>query len=106
MGRSPVAASTASISAWLASRFMRSTQRMTSTRWAFQPGSSPKPGVRPMAAASLAVGASAMRCWMSGRGANLTAWYRLSEERKVQGPTVMGTAKGKKLLKTPHSAAV
>ena len=60
MGRSPVAASTPSISGWLASRFMRSTQRMTSTRWAFQAGSMPSPGVRPMAAASLAVGASAL----------------------------------------------
>ena len=46
---------------------------MTSTRWAFQPGSSPKPGVRPMAAASLAEGASAMRCWTPGRAGNLHA---------------------------------
>ena len=63
MGRSPVAASTASISARLASRFRRSTQRMTSTRWAFQPGSMPRPGVRPMAAASLAVATSPIRRW-------------------------------------------
>jgi len=74
MGRSPVAASTASISAAFDSRFMRSTQRMTSTRWAFQPGSMPSPGVRPMAAALRAVGASAIRCWTSGRVANFAAW--------------------------------
>ena len=74
MGRSPVAASTALISARLVSRFMRSTQRMMCRRYAFQPGSIPSPGVRPMAAASLAVRASAMRCWMSGRAANLAAW--------------------------------
>ena len=46
------------VSAAFASRFRRRTQRMTSTRCAFQPGSIPRPGVRPMAAASLAVGAS------------------------------------------------
>ena len=31
----------------------------------------PRAGVRPIAAASLAVGASAMRCWTSGRAGNL-----------------------------------
>ena len=104
MGRSPVAASTASISAAFASRFMRSTQRMTSTRRAFQSGSMPRPGVRPMAAASRAMGASAMRCWTSGRAANFAAWYRLSENPKVQGPAAIGTARGWKLLKALHSA--
>ena len=50
MGRSPVAASTASTCVRFASRFMRSTQRMTLSRRAFQPGAMPRSGVRPMAA--------------------------------------------------------
>ena len=37
-GSSSTAASTVAISARSVSRFMRSTQRMTSTRYAFQPG--------------------------------------------------------------------
>ena len=81
MGRARVAASTASISAGFASRFMRSTQRMTWTRWAFQP-------------ASLAVGASAIRCWMSGRAPNLQVWYKASDVAKVHGPAATGTARG------------
>ena len=36
--------------------------RMMSTRWAFQCGSMPRPRVRRMTEASLAIGASAMRC--------------------------------------------
>ena len=106
MGREPVAASTASISASFASRFMRSTQRMTSTRWAFQPGSMPRPGVRPMAAASLAVGASAIRCWTSGRAPNFAAWYRCSDVSNAQGPAAIGTDRGWKLLNAPQATRV
>ena len=76
-----VAPSTASISAGFASHFMRSTQRMTWTRWAFQP-------------ASLAVGASAIRCWMSGRAPNLQVWYKASDVAKVHGPAATGTGQG------------
>ena len=74
MGRSPADCQPRTHLGAVVSRFMRSTQRMMCTRYAFQPGSIPTPGVRPMAAASLAVRASAMRCWMSGRAANLAAW--------------------------------
>ena len=79
MERSSVAASTVSIATRFASRFIRSIQRMTSTRWAFQPGSMPRPGVGPMAAAALGVGASAMRRWTSGCAANFAAWYSPSD---------------------------
>ena len=85
---------------------MRSTQRMTFTRWAFQPGSMRRPGVRPMAAASLAVGASAMRCWMSGCAPNFAAWYKCSDVTNVHGPAAMGTARCWKLLNAPQSARV
>lgn len=49
--------------------------------------------MRPMAAAFLAVGASAMRHWMSGRAADLAARYNPSDVRNCQGPTVMGKAR-------------
>ena len=76
IGRSPVAASAASISAALASRFMRRTQRMTFTRWAVQSGSRP------------------------------AAWYRASDVRNVHGPAAIGAASGAKLLNSPQGALV
>ena len=56
------------------------------------------------AAASFAVGAAAIRCWMSGRAANLAAWYNASDEEKDQGPAATGTARGWKLLNAPQGA--
>ena len=104
MRRSSVAASTASISAPLASRFLRSTQPMTSTGCAFQTGSMPRPGGGLMAPAAFVVGASVMRRWISRRPPNSVAWYRLSEDRKVHGPTTIGRARGCKLLNAHHAA--
>ena len=49
-------------------------RRITFTRWAVQRGSMPGFGLRPMAAASRAVGAFAMRCWTSGAAPNFAAW--------------------------------
>ena len=62
----PAAASAAPIPSAFASRFMRSTQRITLTRCVFQGVGMVRPGVRPMAAASFAAGASAIPCWISG----------------------------------------
>ena len=67
---------------------------MTLTRWAFQPESVPRPSVRPIASVSFAVGALAIRCWMSGCVANLAAWYKCAVAAKVQGSAATGMAGG------------
>ena len=53
-----------------------------------------------MAVAAFGVGGSAMRRWTLVAGAE----YSASDVENVQGPAAIGTAKGKKLLSSPHSA--
>ena len=85
---------------------MRSTQRMTFTRCSFQRGSRPAVAPRPMAAASRAVGAQAIRRCTAGAAPNFAAWYKCSDVENVHGPAAMGAASGAKLLNSPHAARV
>ncbi len=94
------------VAAALASRFMRSTQRITFTRCSFQRGSRPSRSPRPMAAASRAVGASAIRRCTAGAAPNFAAWYSASDVANVHGPAAIGAASGPKLLNSPHAARV
>ena len=57
---------------------------------------------RPMAAASRAVGAQAIRCCTAGAVANFAAWYKCSEVGNVHGPAAIGTVSGAKLLNAPQ----
>ena len=82
---------------------MRSTQRIAFTRCAFQSGFKPSAVPRPMAAASRAVGAQAIRCCTAGAAANFAAWYSASDVANVHGPAAIGAASGAKLLNSPQA---
>ena len=85
---------------------MRSTQRIAFTRCAFQSGFMPAFVPRPMAAASRAVGALAIRRCTSGAAPNFAAWYKCSDVTSVHGPAAIGAANGAKLLNSPHISRV